>query len=95
MKKPTPNKLMLYGSIVSLVYFLTVIVFYYFEIYNVIIGVFRELLTIPFLLFVLFITVVSIKKIIKERTVVASSPFISLILSLITITILIIATVIT
>jgi hypothetical protein len=95
MKKPISDKLILYGSIVSLVYFIIVIAFSYFEIYNVIIGVFTELLTIPFLLFVLFITFVSIKRIIKERTVVTSSPFISFILSLITIIILIIATVIT
>jgi hypothetical protein len=95
MKKQNSNKLMLYGSVVALVYFLTVIALSYFEIYNVFIGVFMELLTIPFLLLVLFITFVSIKRIIKVGIVVTSSPFISFILSLITIIILIIATVIT
>ena len=93
IKKISSDVLVLYGSIISFIYFITLLIISHFKIRFVLIGVFVELLTIPFILLLLFLTFYSIRKIFKGKMDAKSNSFISLAILITTIVMLVIATI--
>ena len=92
IKKISSDLLALYGSIISFIYFVTLLIISHFNIRYVLIGVFIELLTIPFLLLVLFLTFYAIKNIFKGKPSAKYNSCISLLFLITTIILLVKAT---
>lgn len=93
MYKLVSNKVLFYGSVITLLYFLSLLFINIIDLDVVIIRVFAELLTIPFVLLLIFITIFSIIKLIKEKIYMRSDAFKALLLSITTIVLLILATI--
>ena len=93
MNKIFSNKIMLYGSIMTLIYFLLLRYVHIAKIDVVIIGVFVELLTIPFILLLLLITFFSVRKIIVETSGIKFITIFTLSLSILTIALLVFLTI--
>lgn len=93
MKIDRTKKLIFLSSVVTLFYFLILLSISYFQLKNVIISVFAQILTIPFLVILLFLTFVSIKNWSKEKFKFTSIYLSSTTINLITIILLILATV--
>ncbi len=91
LKKQTNDKLVLLGAIACLMYFTALVVLSRYEINIIIVGVFIELLTIPFILLLVFLTFTSIKNNIKNKFNIKSNYFFSLLLLVFTIIMLIIS----
>lgn len=68
MNKLIKNKNLTIINFVIISYFLLIWLLISFQIEHVLIGVFIELLTIPFLIAQLFFLVIGIKQVIKEQT---------------------------
>lgn len=67
MNTPLPNKILLYGSIITFLYFSFLIVISIIDLNNSIIRAFAELLTIPFILLLILITTLSLATLVKEK----------------------------
>ena len=87
--KPAKNKIIFYLSIVNLVYFISILLVDEYKLDATLIGVFRELLTLPFLALLIFIIVMSVVSWIKEKFIINSYPFFSLVISALTTALLI------
>ena len=91
--KFTLNSLILYGSILSFFYFLVMLIIHYLKIDFVIVGVFVEILTIPFMLLLLFLTLYSIVEIFNRKMEIKSKNFVAFIILIVTVTMLSVATI--
>ncbi len=89
-KKLTNDKLIFLSSIITFIYFITLLTLWYYKINIIILGVFIELLTIPFILLLLSLTFLSIKGSTKTKFNIKSNYFISLLLLSLIIIILIV-----
>jgi len=89
MKNLFSNKIILYGSIISLIYFISLKLISDFNITHTLIGVFGELLTIPFIILTIVFTIMSILNWKKEKFKLNSTYFISLIFTVLTIALVI------
>ena len=67
MNTPLPNKILLYGSIITFLYFSFLIVISIIDLNNSIIRAFAELLTIPFILLLILTTTLSLATLVKEK----------------------------
>jgi hypothetical protein len=83
-RKLRKNKIIFYLSILILLYFLAVLLINEFKYDAVLIGVFRELLTLPLLALLIVLLVLSIVSLFKEKFIINSYPFFSLVILLIT-----------
>ena len=92
-KKLSNDKLILLSSIATFIYFMSLVALSHYEIDIIVLGVFIELLTIPFILLLLFLAFLSIKNTIKSKFNIKSNYFISFLLLGLTIIILIVATI--
>lgn len=92
-KKLTTDKLILLGSFSCLIYFMTLTILSHYEIHLRMLGVFIELLTIPLIILLLFLTFFSLKNNIKNKFNIKSNYFISFLLLGLTIIILTISTI--
>ena len=86
-KIPT-DKFILIGSFICFIYFLSLVMLSHYKVQITILGVFIELLTIPLILLLIFLTFISIKNSIQTQFNIKSSYYISFLLLLITIIIL-------
>jgi len=93
MNTPLPNKILLYGSIITFLYSSFLIVISIIDLNNSIIRAFGELPTIPFILLLILITILSLATLIKEKFNIRSMAFKATILSISTIILLIVATI--
>ena len=93
IKNLSNDKLILLGSTSTFIYFLILIILSRYEINITVLGVFIELLTIPFILLLLLLTFLSIKSNIKTKFNIKSNYFISFSLLLLIIILLVIATI--
>ncbi len=84
MKNLFSVKMTLYGSILSLIYFISLKLISDFNIEYTLIGVFSELLTIPFVLLAIILSIISILNWKKEKFKWNSTYFISLIFTMLT-----------
>ena len=93
MNKNRTEKLILFASITTLFYFLLLLSISYFKIENVILNVFAQILTIPFLIFLIISLIASIKNWHKTRFTLNSKYFITTIINLLTVILLVLATI--
>jgi hypothetical protein len=79
MKKLTVNKLLLYWSFSTLIYFILLKIVNDFELDTiVIVGVFKELLTIPFLILLIVVFIALVIRCIKDKFTLKSTNLLSL-----------------
>jgi hypothetical protein len=88
-KKVKKNKIIFYLSVIILFYFLALLLMHELKYDAFVIGVFRELLTLPFLTLLIVLLGLSIVSLFKEKFITNSYPFFSLIILLITVVLLI------
>jgi cytochrome bd-type quinol oxidase subunit 2 len=88
-RKVKKKKIIFYLSVIILFYFIAVLLMHELKYDNFVIGVFRELLTLPFLALLIVLLVLSIVSLIKEKFIINSYPFFSLVILLITAVLLI------
>lgn len=93
MHKFDSNRLLLYGSILAFLYFIALLFISIINLNVTIINAIAELLTIPFILLLIFITIFSAIKISREKLNADSPVFKGLLLSILTIVLLILATI--
>lgn len=87
------KNLTLYSSLILFFYFTFLLASYHIGYSNVVIDFFRELLTIPFMVILLLVFIMSIRGLKKEEFKIKSSYIYSLGLSIITIVVLVINTI--
>lgn len=93
LKKIPTDKFIIIGSFICFIYFISLVLLSHYKVQITILGVFIELLTIPLILLLIFLTFISIYKIIKAKFNIKSSYYISFLLLLLTIIILIVDTI--
>lgn len=91
--KSKNSTLILFGSILTFFYFLSIVILSKFSFDSIIIGVFRELLTIPLLLLLFVLLLLSIRGLIKNKFKVKSNYFVSFISTITTSLMLILVTI--
>ena len=93
LKKTPADKIILISSVICFIYFVSLITLSHYEVQIEIVGVFVELLTIPFVILLLLLVFLSIKNSVKTKFSIKSSYFISFLLLVLTIIILTTATI--
>jgi hypothetical protein len=88
-RKVRKNKIIFYLSIIILLYFSAVLLINELKYDAVVIGVFRELLTLPLLALLIVLLVLSIVSLFKEKFTINSYPFFSFVILIITTALLI------
>lgn len=92
MNKLVSNRVLLYGSVAAFLYFSSLIVLSVVDLKVTMVGVFAELLTIPFILLLVFISISSFVKLRKKNFDLRTATFITFLLSILTIALLLLAT---
>lgn len=85
------NKIVLISSLFTTIYFATLIGSYYLKFDNRILGFVRELFTIPAIILLLFLSVISGMALAKEKKKFTSLPFYSCLILLLTLVLLIVS----
>lgn len=88
-RKLSKQIIVFYLSISTLIFFLVLLIINELKYDAMVIGVLRELLTLPFLALLIILLLISIVSLIKERFKINSYPFFSLIILILTTALLI------
>lgn len=92
MSKISMDKKLLLGSIVSLIYFLSLMTISYLKVEIILIGVLVELLTIPFVFLLVILFYLSFKNWRKEQLVLRSNYLTPFVVTSLNIALLVVAT---